>query len=187
MSILPFGKGKGSSDFLFLEVSEGGGQLGFEVEEDVEDLLGNIITGLLLLGEAGGELEELGHGIVLEDMSELSELIGNGCGGNLDEGGGGSGEVPTEVVFQKVDDVEGISVVLEGFNEEGIGVASLFSECLGFSLHLYEASFSPNLPGLDVLNLGGNAIGVSLSLNEDGLVHVGNGGEGLNGSSSDLF
>ena len=83
-----------------MEVSEGGGQLGFEVEEDVEDLLGNIVTGLLLLGEAGGELEELGHGIVLEDVSELGELIGDGCGGDLDEGGGSSGEVTTEVVLQ---------------------------------------------------------------------------------------
>ena len=78
-------------------------------------------------------------------------------------------------------------MVLEGLHEEGIGVASLFSECFGFSLHLDEAGLSPNLPILDVLNLGGDAIGVSLSLNEDGLVHVGDGGETLNGSSSDFF
>jgi hypothetical protein len=75
--------------------------------------LGDIITGLLLLVECGGQLQELGHGIVLEDMSELCELIGNGCGGNLDHGGNSSSQVSTEVVLQKVDNGKSISVVLQ--------------------------------------------------------------------------
>jgi hypothetical protein len=40
-----------------LEVSKGGFKLFFKVEEDIVDFLGNVITGLSILG--GLELEEL--------------------------------------------------------------------------------------------------------------------------------
>jgi len=65
----PFGKGEGSSDLLLLEVGEGLLEFNFEVEEYVVDLLGDVITGLSVLLGGGGQLDELGHGILLEDMA----------------------------------------------------------------------------------------------------------------------
>jgi len=80
----PFSEGEGGCDFLFLEVSKGGFKLFFKVEEDIVDFLGNVITGLSILG--GLELEELWHSLVVEQVTVLLELISNVGGLNLNEG-----------------------------------------------------------------------------------------------------
>jgi hypothetical protein len=81
--------------------------------------------------------------------------------------------VSTEIVFQEGNNVQSISVILKGLNEECVGITSRFSERFSHSLDFGESSLSPNLPGFDILNLSGNAIRVLLSHVKVALIDVG--------------
>lgn len=81
--------------------------------------------------------------------------------------------VSTEIVFQEGNNVQSISVILKGLNEECVGITSRFSERFGHSLDFGESSLSPNLPSFDIMNLSGNTIRVLLSSIKVGLIDVG--------------
>ena len=78
-------------------------------------------------------------------------------------------------------------MVLEGLNEQGVGVASLLTEFICSSLDFDETAFSPYLPMLNVEDLLFDRCSVVLSLLPVGLVNVGDLGQLGDGVSSDGF
>lgn len=153
MLLLPSGEGEGGGDLLFLEVGEVDVELGLKIEEEVVDLLGVGVTTGTLFTLIGGELGELFDGVSLEQVAVHGESVSN-VGAHLGEGAGLVGEVSTkirmsreggvpEILLEEGDDFEGILVVLDCLDEEGVGVASLVGELLRSAGDLGESVVGP--------------------------------------------
>lgn len=78
-------------------------------------------------------------------------------------------------------------MVGDGFNEQGVGVASDVLELSGSSGDFSKSVVSPVDPGVGVLDLGGDAVGECSGVVEVSLVDVGNSGDLADGSTSDFF
>lgn len=126
---------------MFLEVGEVDVELGLKIEKDVVDLLGvGVTTCTLFL--IGGELSELLDGVSLEQVAVHGESVSN-VGAHLGEGAGLVGEVSTEILLEEGDDFEGILVVRDCLDEEGVGVASLVGELFRSAGDLGESVVGP--------------------------------------------
>jgi hypothetical protein len=119
---LPFSEGPGGSDFGGLEESEGFVKLVLDGSEDFINLLSDGIS--LLLG--GGQLKEGLLGLFVEEGAVVGQSVGDVVHVDLSEGT--TSQVAADILSQESDDFEGIRVVLEGLDEQGIGVASLVGQ-----------------------------------------------------------
>jgi hypothetical protein len=134
----------------------------------------------------GSELSELSDGILLEDVTVHLEFISNVLGVNLGKAWLTS-EVSAQVLFKVSNNFNSITVVLEGLNEEGISIASVFRELFSSSFNFLKSVFSPSLPGFNVEDLFLNVFNVSLGSLPVVLVDVGNEGQVTNGLSTNSF
>lgn len=120
----PSGKGESGGDLLLLEVGQVDVELVLKIDEEVVDLLSVGVTTQLLVTLVGGELGELLDGVSLEEVAVHRKSISD-VGADLNEGAGLVGKVSTEILLEESNDLEGILMVLDCLDEEGVGVAAL--------------------------------------------------------------
>ncbi len=98
-----------------------------------------------------------------------------------------SSEVTAQVLLEVSNDFNGVAMVLEGLNEESVGIASIFRELFSSSFNFLKSVFSPGLPGFNVKDLFLNVFNVSLGSLPVVLVDVGNKGQVTNGLGTNSF
>lgn len=115
----------------------------------------------------------------------MGESVGDVA--HVDLGKRSTSEVAGDVLSQKSDHFQGISVVLEGLNEKSVSVASLVRQLSGPSSDLSQSVVGPVLPANSVPDFLINVLSVGFGFVKVCLVDVGNSGQVANNSSGDLF
>jgi hypothetical protein len=182
----PSGEGEGGSNFLLLEVGKVDFQLSFKIKEEVVDLFGVGVTAEVLVVLLGSKLGELLDGISLEEVAVHGESISN-VGADLGEWAGLVGEVSTKVLLKEGHDFEGILMVLDGLNEESVGVTSLVWKFLRSAGDFTKSVVGPINPVQRVSQLAFQILSVVFSVLPVLLVDVSNVSEITNDSGTNVF
>ena len=124
-----------------------------------------------------GSLEELFHGVNLEEMFVLSELVGEGCLGLSEDWGLASGGGSVELNSEDLDSIESVLVLLELLNEELIGLTSCDVKLNELGGDGVESVVDPVQMVIRVLHLGLDPLSVTSSGLSDLSVPLRDGGE----------
>jgi len=134
----------------------------------------------------GGKLSELSDGILLENVAVHLKFISNVLSVNLGKAGLSS-EVTAQVLLKVSNNFNSVAVVLEGLNEESVGITSVFRELFSSSFDFFKSVGSPSLPSFKVEDLFFNVFNVSLGSLPVVLVDVRNKSQITNGLGTNSF
>jgi len=132
------------------------------------------------------KLSELSDGILLENVAVHLEFISNVLSVNLGKAWLSS-KVTAQVLLKVSNNFNSVAVVLEGLDEEGVGITSVFGELFSSSFDFFKSVFSPSLPSFNVEDLFLNIFNVSLSSLPVVLVDIGNKSQVTNGLGTNSF
>lgn len=164
-----------------------------EVNKEVEYLLSDAVTvGSCFLFTSvilSVKLEELLHGVLLEEVAVSGKFISDVLSADLSQSTSLSvvGECTSDILSKELDDLKGVLVISEGFNEKGIGETSHLGEVFDAVGDFSKSAFSPSYPSVGVFDLGFDVFSGGSGIVEVILVDVGDLGEFSDDISTDLF
>lgn len=132
------------------------------------------------------KLSKLSDSILLENVAVHLKFISNVLSVNLGKAGLSS-EVTAQVLLKVSNNFNSVAVVLEGLNEESVGITSVFRELFSSSFDFFKSVGSPSLPSFKVEDLFFNVFNVSLGSLPVVLVDVRNKSQITNGLGTNSF
>jgi len=117
-----------------------------------EGVLGVVVSVAIPLGSGSidvlsslGERSELGKGLLVEQVSVGLQFLGRVQVGDLSQFSLGSSlDNSQNVLLQPSDDLDGLLVLLEGFNEVQVSNTSVLSERLSLSVNFVSSVINPS-------------------------------------------